>query len=433
MKKLTRWMATELVVLFGSRPALAQTITETMSTYTAFKFETWETPMLRKYVRLLTAVGFAGLLCGASAAFAQTAPSLGAAQSFAVLGGAAVTSTGASVLNGDLGISPGTAITGFPPGTVNGSTHAADAVAANARLDALTAPTSAYNNILAQGCTTNYPAIFDVGTLTLTPGVYCFPSSAGITGTVTLDAQNNPNAVFIFKVGSTVTTAPGSIVQLVNGAQAYTVFWAVGSSATVDTTSIFVGNILAQASITVNDGAHLFGRALAMAAVTLINDVVDATVPPAPPPPPPPAVADAGVPGGISGAAGGIFPSGAVLYGLPLNALKLGKGLAIFSDGAASGEVEIELDGISLLGAPQTITVEGQAWSGSFDAFGDPTFSGTATVDLGNGSAPLLNVPFVVRLTSTGVDSWTLGLTVAQSALPAAPITEGSITALPLQ
>lgn len=421
-----------------------------MNTHTAFNFKRGRTPMLRKYLRLLTAVGFAALLCDPSAAFAQTAPSLGAAQGFAVLGGSTVTSTGASVLNGDLGLSPGTSITGFPPGTVNGLTHVADAVAANAMLDALTAPTSAYNNILAQTCTTNYVPIQEIGGLTLTPGVYCFPSSAQITGTLTLNALDNPDGVFIFKVGSTVTTAPGSTVQLVNGAQAANVFWAVGSSATVDTTSIFVGNILAVASITVNDGAHLFGRALAQAAVTLINDVVDATYVVDTSAADAEAaaaaeaeaiaaaeaeatdIADAVIPGGITGAAAGVFPSGAVLYGLALSDLTLGKGLAVSSDGTAFGQVQIELNGTSPLGIAQTITVEGELWSGSFDTFGDPTFSGTATVDLGDGSAPLLSVPFIVKLTAAGVDWWTLGLTVAQSVLPDLPITVGSITVHPL-
>jgi hypothetical protein len=184
-------------------------------------------------------------------------------------------------LNGELGISPNGAgsVTGFPPGLVNGSTHAADGVALNAQ----NAMTLAYNDLFSQPCTTSFgPGNQDLGTLVLTPGVYCFASSASITGSVTLNALNNPNAVFIFKVGtagaSALTTAPGSTVQLVNGAQACNVFWAISTSATIDTTSTFVGNILAQASITVNNGAHLFGRALAKAAVTLINDVVDATV-----------------------------------------------------------------------------------------------------------------------------------------------------------
>ena len=251
--------------------------------------------MKRTCLRLISGV-LVALLCGASAASAQTAPPLGAAQSFAVLGGSTVTNTGPSVVNGDLGLSPGTSVTGFggpPNGTVTGTTHIADGVALNAQ----NAMTTAFNQLFAQACNTTFGVPTNIGGSTLTPGVYCFASSAQITGDLTLNALGDPNAVFIFKTGiagaSTLTTAPGSRVLLVNGTQACNVFWAVTSSATIDTTSTFVGNILAQASISVNNGAHLFGRALAKAAVTLINDVVDATVcagavPPGPGPVPAP-------------------------------------------------------------------------------------------------------------------------------------------------
>jgi len=252
--------------------------------------------MTRKRLGLVVTIGLIPLLYGPSRASAQTAPSLGAAQSFAVLGGSTVTNTGPSVVNGDLGLSPGTSVTGFGGpgnGTVTGSTHVADGVALNAQ----NSMTTAFNALFAQACNTTFGVPTNIGGSTLTPGVYCFASSAQITGDLTLNAQGDPNAVFIFKTGiagaSTLTTAPGSRVLLINGTQACNVFWAVTSSATIDTTSTFVGNILAQASISVNNGAHLFGRALAKAAVTLINDVVDATVcagvlPPPPGPTPPP-------------------------------------------------------------------------------------------------------------------------------------------------
>lgn len=236
--------------------------------------------MRHGWLRQAATIGVVTLGWSGSSAFAQTAPSLGAAQPFGVLAGSAVTNTGPTVINGELGISPNGAgsISGFPPG-LSGPTHAADGVALNAQNDM----TTAYNNLFAQPCTTNYgPGNQNVGGLTLTPGVYCFASSASITGTLTLNAQGNPGAVFIFRVGtagaSSLTTAPGSVVNVINGTQPCNVFWAISSSATIDTTSTFVGNILALASITVNNGAHLFGRALAKAAVTLINDVVDATV-----------------------------------------------------------------------------------------------------------------------------------------------------------
>jgi hypothetical protein len=207
-------------------------------------------------------------------------------------------------VNGDLGLSPGTSVTGFGGpgnGTVTGTTHVADAVALNAQ----NAMTTAFNALFAQACNTTFGVPTNIGGSTLTPGVYCFASSAQITGDLTLNALGDPNAVFIFKTGiagaSTLTTAPGSRVLLVNGTQACNVFWAVTSSATIDTTSTFVGNILAQASISVNNGAHLFGRALAKAAVTLINDIVDATVcagavPPGPGPGPGPGPAPGACP-----------------------------------------------------------------------------------------------------------------------------------------
>jgi hypothetical protein len=233
--------------------------------------------MKRNRFRLAASMGFAALLCDAPAALAQaTAPSLGEATPYAVLGGAAVSNTGPSVLNGDLGISPNGAgsITGFPPGIVNGSTHAADGAALNAQ----NAMTTAYNALFAQACNTTFVAPTDIGGTTQPPGVYCFGSSAAITGDLTLNAFGDPNAVFIFRMGSTLTTAAAARVLLINGAQPCNIFWAVGSSATIGTTTTFVGNILAQTSITVTTGAHLFGRALAKTAVTLDTNIVDATV-----------------------------------------------------------------------------------------------------------------------------------------------------------
>lgn len=194
---------------------------------------------------------------------------LGTAQNFAVLGGSTVTNTGPSVVSGDVGVSPGSAITGFPPGIINGgSIHAADAVAAQAQSDL----TTAYNVAAGTPCTADLTGV-DLGGLTLAPGVYCFSTSAGLTGTLTLDLQGNPNSTFIFKIGSTLTTASGSSVVLINSGGTTcppNIFWQVGSSATLGTGSAFVGNILALTSITMNTGASLTGRALARnGAVTL--------------------------------------------------------------------------------------------------------------------------------------------------------------------
>jgi subtilisin family serine protease len=210
----------------------------------------------------------------ASPAPAQIAPQLGPAQSFAVLGGSTVTNTGASIITGDIGVSPGSAVTGFPPGLiVSGTLHSADA----ATLGAQNAVTAAYSSLLGQACIRDLTGQ-DLGGQALIAGVYCFSSSAQLTGTLTLDAQGNPNAVFIFQIGSTLTTASASSVVLSNGGSASNVFWQVGSSATLGTTTSFAGNILALTSITLTTGVNVTGRALALnGAVTLDTNAVTAT------------------------------------------------------------------------------------------------------------------------------------------------------------
>jgi hypothetical protein len=224
---------------------------------------------LRQSVPLYLALIPLFLAFTATARAAQPTVGLGTAGSFAVLGGSTVTNTGPTVINGDLGASPGTAITGFPPGTVNGTVHAADAVAAQAQSDV----TTAYND--AAGRTPAVVVPGDLGGLLLTPGVYKQSSSLLLTGVATLDAQGDPSAVFIFQVGSTLTTASNSRVLLTGGAQSCNVFWQIGSSATIGTGTSFSGNILALQSITVTTGATLQGRALARnGAVTLDTNTI---------------------------------------------------------------------------------------------------------------------------------------------------------------
>jgi hypothetical protein len=223
----------------------------------------------------LAGMGFAALLYGASPALAAVAPDLLTAKTFAVLGASTVTNTGSSVLTGDLGVSPGLAITGFfpsGPGTVTGTTHAGDAVALQAQSDV----TTAYNALASQPCNTVLTGQ-DLGGMTLTPGVYCFSSSAQLTGTLKLDAQGSASAVFVFQIGSTLTTASSSIVQVINtgGGSDCNVFWQVGSSATLGTTTTLAGSILALTSITLTTGAHVSGQALARTgAVTLDGNAV---------------------------------------------------------------------------------------------------------------------------------------------------------------
>lgn len=219
-------------------------------------------------IRTLATVLLVSLPAGAFAA----AVDLGAASSFAVLGASTVTNTGMTMIDGNVGVAPGTAITGFPPGVVtNGSLHSNDAlaIAAHESLGAAIVAAS------GQACGTNLTGQ-DLGGLTLNPGVYCFDSSAGLTGILTLDALGDPNAVFLFQIGSTLTTASASSVVMIGPDLGDNLFWQVGSSATLGTTTAFAGNIMAQASITMNTGATLqCGRALALVgAVTLDTNVI---------------------------------------------------------------------------------------------------------------------------------------------------------------
>ena len=215
---------------------------------------------------------------------AQTSPShaqtvnLGTDVDYAVLAASTVTNTGSSVISGFVGLSPGTSVTGFPPGTAT-AIHAADAVALQGQVDL----SAAYLSALNRPTTVNLTGR-DLGGLTLTPGVYNFDSSAQLTGLLRLNGLNNPASVFIFNIGSTLTTASASSILLLNGAQGNNVFFRVGSSATLGTTTSFIGNILAQTSITLNTGATLScGRALARTgAVTLdTNTITTCTIIPA--------------------------------------------------------------------------------------------------------------------------------------------------------
>jgi Ice-binding-like len=205
---------------------------------------------------------------------AKAAPvNLATAQPFVVLGGAGVTNTGPSVLNGDLGVTPGTSLSGFgAPAVVNGATHANDAVAAQAQADLTTAYNVAAGQPIAPG---NELTGVDLGGLTLSPGAYGYSTSAQLTGQLTLDAHGDPNAQFVFVIGSTLTTASASSVVLTNGASPCNVFWKIGSSATFGSGTAFQGNVMALTSISLNSGVTVLGRALARnGEVTLINDVL---------------------------------------------------------------------------------------------------------------------------------------------------------------
>ena len=201
---------------------------------------------------------------------------LGSAASFAVMSTSSIASTGPVIINGDVGLAPGTS-QGIPPAQINGTIHINDSVITQAQADLL----AAYNDAVSRS--TNAQTLpGNMGGLTFTPGLYVNSTSvlisgAGANNNVTLDAQGDPNAVFIFKMGSTLTTGPGSQVILAGGAKASNVFWQVGTSATIDTTTIFEGNVLANVSITMNTGAVVTGRLFAGSGGGAASVTVDGT------------------------------------------------------------------------------------------------------------------------------------------------------------
>ena len=234
-------------------------------------------PSTRLTTVLLAAALFSGAcssdkkstVTGPTGSANPTAPSLSTAQSYVVLGASAVTNTGATALTGDLGVSsPGISPTGFPPGTITGTTHSGDVASAQAQTDL----TPAYNTLAAKTCDTPMSGL-DLGSRTLTQGVYCFTSSAQLTGALTLNGS--AGSVFIFKIASSLNTASSSSVVMTGGALARNVYWQVGSSATLGAGTAFKGNIIALTSISLGTGASLSGRALARnGAVTMDGNAI---------------------------------------------------------------------------------------------------------------------------------------------------------------
>jgi hypothetical protein len=229
------------------------------------------TPVKRAGASLLCA---AVTLCLTTATISAADPApvnLGAAAPFGVLGASTVTNTGPTTINGNLGLWPGTSVTGFPPGIMNGTMHVAESTAQQAQASLAVA----FNDTFAQTAGRIVVGTGDLTGQTLGPGLYNSGSSMLLTGDLTLDGRGDTNAVWIFQAGSTLTTMSGSRVILINGAKASNVFWVVGSSATLGTYSIFKGTIMAYASITIATGATVDGRALARtAAVTLDTNIV---------------------------------------------------------------------------------------------------------------------------------------------------------------
>jgi len=209
-------------------------------------------------------------MSSASPAYAATAPvNLFSAGSYSVLAGTAVSSVGSNSLSGDLGISPGTAVSGTPI-VVGGATHLGDAAAAKAQADMWVA----YNNAAGRAPTATIDAL--VNGQILSPGVYRSAAALNQGGILTLDAQGNANAVFIFQIGAGLTTAAAGNIKLVNGAKASNVFWQVGASATLGASATFSGTILAQTAITVGAGTVINGRVLAHnGAISLDSNIVN--------------------------------------------------------------------------------------------------------------------------------------------------------------
>ena len=336
-------------------------------------------------------------------ALAAVAPSLGTAGSFGILGGSTVTNTGPSIVIGDLGVSPGTAITGFPPGTVVGGTiHAADAVAAQAQ----NATTAAYNNLASQACNTSFGVPTDLVGMTLVPGTYCFASSAALTGALALDAQGDPNAVWVFKIGSTLITGSNASVVTTNGAQACNVFWQVGSSATIGTGTAFAGNVLALTSITLATNASLSGRALAQnGAVTLDWNVVSIAacgVPPVTPVPPTlgkafsPASINAGANSTLTITLSNADTSAAMLSAPLIDTLPTGLLVAATPNAATTcgGTVTTSASSVTLtggtIGANNTCTVTVDITAPSGGDYTNSLAAGALQTSNGNNAAPAL-------------------------------------------
>ena len=218
------------------------------------------------------------LIVFASSASAQTVPPLGAAESFAALAGTAITATGPAVISGNIGVSPGSAVTGFPPAVVvNGQIYTgAASLAGTAQNSAI----AAYNNLKGQTCGTDLTGKIlgqTPGFLTLTPGVYCFDTSAQLNSTLTLNDGGDPNAIFIFQIGTTLTTASSSQVIMSSGGRGKNVYWQIGTSATIGTSTTFRGNIIANTSITLTTSASTTGRVFALnGAATIDSTSVDA-------------------------------------------------------------------------------------------------------------------------------------------------------------
>jgi type VI secretion system secreted protein VgrG len=218
-----------------------------------------------KYATLKVGFVLAILLSRPSVGFAQTG--LGSAESFSVLAGSAITNAGVTRVRGNMGVSPGTLVTGLPMGQPTlGTIHAGDAGAAQAQVDLA----AAYHRLAGLPCTSSMCGE-NLGGKTLRPGTYCFSSSADLTGNLSLDARGDSSAVFVFQIGNALTAASCASVRLCNGAQPSHVWWLVGDSVILGVASTMQGNLLAHSSIALTSGASVVGRALALGGAVTMN------------------------------------------------------------------------------------------------------------------------------------------------------------------
>ena len=323
--------------------------------------------------RLLLPLFLAALVVAVSplTALAATDPGLASAGNFAVLAGQTVTNTGPSWITGLLGVAPGSGVTGFPPGT-SGAQHGGDAVAMMAQVDL----TSAYTNAASQPCTSNFTNV-TLGGKTLVPGVYCQTTAPTLTGTLTL----NGAGVYIFQIGSTLVTASGARVVLIGGAQPCQVFWQVSSSATIATSTTFVGNIMALQSIAMQTGATLNGRALARnGAVTLdTNRIIQ------------PSGCGYPVPTFVAPPIGNILPATLPPNTGPLDTtppvLSLPGNLTVDATGPAGAVVTYTVTATDPDNSPSSLTLTCSPASGSLFPFGVTTVTCSASDPAGNRAA----------------------------------------------
>jgi LPXTG-motif cell wall-anchored protein len=330
----------------------------------------WTKPAAALVITGLLAIGMVALSAPAGAAAYENSVGLGTAGSYSVLASQTVTNTGNSVLGGDLGVDPLTAITGFPtPGHVLGATNSANAAAQSAQA----ANSTAYLDAAGRTPTGTALGAAQVGG-TLLPGVYKANSDLGVSGDVTLDGQGDPNSVFIFQIGAALTTASSTRILLTGAAQACNVFWQVTSSATLGTGNTFVGTVLALTSISIDTGTTVLGRALAQTGAVTLDDNVFTNPTCAPTPTTTTVTATAGTTGGTStltatvAAAGANAPTGTVTFS---------------ANGVAVGTATIGSNGVATLTVPAGTTAGTKAITAHFNGllnYGTSTSTATNLV-----------------------------------------------------